>query len=92
MDPDGEPASWIMPLLRESRTPEGDWAAAELRRRLLSAIEALPEPLREAFVSSELGGESFDEMARRTGTPVGTLLSRKHRAVLRLRKTLADVL
>lgn len=92
LDPDGEMASRIIPLLRDSRTPERDWAADDLRRRLATAIEALPEPLREAFVSSELRGESFEDMARRTGTPVNTLLSRKHRAVLGLRKSLADLL
>jgi RNA polymerase sigma factor (sigma-70 family) len=56
---------------------------------LSCALEELPAEQREAFVEHELEGKSFEEMARKKGVTVNTLLSRKRYAVLHLREKMA---
>ena len=66
-----------------------------LARYLLDEIEAaldeLPEEQREVFVAHEIEGRSFNELAAATGLSVNTLLSRKHYAVLHLRRRLRAI-
>jgi RNA polymerase sigma-70 factor (ECF subfamily) len=64
---------------------------AELRDRLIAALQALPEKLRQVFVMSELEGLPYREIARLCGCPMGTIASRKHEAVMRLRAILAPL-
>ena len=40
------------------------------------AVEALPEPFREAIVLRELSELSYAEIAEITGVPIGTVMSR----------------
>ena len=56
-----------------------------------AAVAALPPAQREAFVGNVIEGRTFREMAEQTGTPIGTLLARKRRAVAKLRTTLEDL-
>lgn len=58
---------------------------------LAEALDELPAEQREVFVAHELEGMSFKEIARRTGEPMSTLLSRKRYAVLFLRERLQDL-
>ena len=58
---------------------------------LSNAVASLPDAQREAFVGNVIEGRTFREMAQQTGTPLGTLLARKRRAVARLRETLEDL-
>jgi RNA polymerase sigma-70 factor, ECF subfamily len=69
-------------------TPETVFEGRELARRLESALCALPGELRAVFVLSELEGLSYQEIARVCGCPMGTVASRKHAAVARLRAML----
>ena len=55
-------------------------------RRLDVLIEALPAPLREAIVLRELHELGYREIAEITGVPIGTVMSRLHRARLALRR------
>jgi RNA polymerase sigma-70 factor, ECF subfamily len=59
-----------------------------LRAALTSAIDALPQDLREAFVVIEIHGLSYREAARVLGVLPGTLKSRMHRT----RRLLMDAL
>jgi RNA polymerase sigma factor (sigma-70 family) len=54
-------------------------------------LNELPAAQREVFVMHEFDGLSFREIARRTGEPVNTLLSRKRYAVLAMRERLRDL-
>jgi RNA polymerase sigma factor (sigma-70 family) len=69
--------------------------AAYARRVLLAEIEAalaeLPAGQREVFIAHEIEGLSFKEISARTGVGVSTLLSRKHYAVLFLRRRLQTI-
>ena len=55
-------------------------------RRLDKLIEALPPPLREAIVLRELHELDYRQIAEVTGVPIGTVMSRLHRARSALRR------
>jgi RNA polymerase sigma-70 factor, ECF subfamily len=69
-------------------TPDAELHRRELGGRLLAALAALPEELRAAFVLSELEQLPYAEIARICGCPVGTVASRKHASIERLRRLL----
>jgi RNA polymerase sigma factor (sigma-70 family) len=64
-----------------------DWFIDELE----DALEELPAEQREVFLAHEISGLSFREIADLTGVGVNTLISRKHYAVLQLRRRLQAV-
>jgi RNA polymerase sigma-70 factor, ECF subfamily len=55
-------------------------------RRLDRLIEALPAPLREVIVLRELQEIGYRDIAEITGVPIGTVMSRLHRARAALRR------
>jgi RNA polymerase sigma-70 factor (ECF subfamily) len=55
-------------------------------RRLDRLIEALPPQLREAIVLRELHELDYRQIAEVTGVPIGTVMSRLHRARSALRR------
>ncbi len=59
--------------------------------RVLSAIEHLPDPFREAIVLRCVEGFSYQEMAQVVGCPAGTVMSRLARARALLRRALGPV-
>ena len=71
--------------------PEAAYARTLLLDELDEALEELPEEQREVFVAHELEGLSFKQLAAETGLSVNTLLSRKHYAVLHLRRRLQAI-
>jgi len=64
---------------------------ASERENLESALEHLPAEFREAIVLRELEGLSYKDIARVTGVPVGTVMSRLARARERLRRVLKRI-
>jgi RNA polymerase sigma factor (sigma-70 family) len=98
----GEPAAIASdddedgPGLGDLLPSEADGPEAAFTRRLLleeldAALDELPEDQRSVFIAHELEGVSFKELAARTGTSVNTLLSRKHYAVVHLRRRLQAI-
>ena len=71
--------------------PEAAYARGVLLDEIDAAIDELPDEQREVFVAHELEGRSFKELAAETGVSVNTLLSRKHYAVLHLRRRLEAI-
>ena len=71
--------------------PEAAFARNLLLAELDDALDDLPEEQREVFVAHELEGRSFKELAAETGVSVNTLLSRKHYAVVHLRRRLEAI-
>jgi len=71
--------------------PEALYARHLLLDELELAIDELPQEQRWVFLSHEIEGRSFKEMAATTGVSVNTLLSRKRYAVLHLRERLQIV-
>ncbi|HEX3375743.1 MAG TPA: RNA polymerase sigma factor [Candidatus Acidoferrales bacterium] len=71
--------------------PEATYARSILVEELEEALDELPEEQREAFVAHEFEGRSFKELSAETGVGVSTLISRKHHAVLYLRRRLQSI-
>jgi RNA polymerase sigma factor (sigma-70 family) len=71
--------------------PDAVFARGLLLEEFDDALDELPEEQRDVFVAHELMGYSFKELSAQTGLSVNTLLSRKHYAVLHLRKRLQAI-
>ncbi|MGA2571818.1 MAG: sigma-70 family RNA polymerase sigma factor [Terracidiphilus sp.] len=71
--------------------PDAAFARGVLLDELEDALDELPAEQREVFIAHEVDGESFSQIAARTGAGVNTLLSRKHYAVVHLRRRLRTV-
>jgi RNA polymerase sigma factor (sigma-70 family) len=71
--------------------PDAVYARSVLLEELEAALEDLPENQRAVFIAHEIEGRSFKQLADETGLSVNTLLSRKHYAVLHLRRRLQAI-
>ena len=93
-EPDGETGDRLSLeelLPSPDEGPEAAYARGILLEELDTALEELPEEQREVFVAHEIRGISFKEISAETGVGVNTLLSRKHHAVLYLRRRLQAI-
>ena len=59
-----------------------------VHKTIIQAIEELPEEFREAVLLRDLNGLAYEEIARITRLPVGTIKSRVNRGRIRLQKEL----
>lgn len=66
--------------LTSAETPETVLAAKEIAATVNSAMEALPEELRQAVTLREIDGLSYEEIAEVMNCPIGTVRSRIFRA------------
>ena len=69
-----------------SPSPEMEYLRSLVWTELETALAELPPEQREVYELTELDGIPVKEISKTTGIPVNTLLSRKHYAVLHLRK------
>lgn len=78
-------------LVPEAEPPADDLVAAEqTRRRLVAAIDQLPEEQVALLKLAYYGDKSHGEIAAETRLPLGTVKSRIRLALARLRAALAD--
>jgi RNA polymerase sigma factor (sigma-70 family) len=87
---EGESLGWEDWLPSSDADPEGVFAHNVLSAALADALAELPEEQQLVFVAHEIEGRSFKEISQETGVSVNTLLSRKHYAVLHLRRKLEE--
>lgn len=71
--------------LPASDAVEADAATSDEFRRLHIEIGRLPEALRAVLLLAEFGGMSYEEISQLLSIPPGTVASRRHLAVKRLR-------
>ena len=71
--------------------PTVELARKDIRERVKKAVSRLPEDQRLVFVLSENQGLKYADIAEVLEIPVGTVKSRMHAAVGRLREMLKDV-
>jgi RNA polymerase sigma-70 factor (ECF subfamily) len=91
--PDAGPLAdrWIgASTMRAMRDPERDMLAPLLQAEVKAALDELPEHFRLAIVLSDIEGLSYKEIADVMGCPVGTVMSRLHRARKLLQVSLRD--
>jgi RNA polymerase sigma-70 factor (ECF subfamily) len=67
--------------------PSGDDRVDQVRR----AIDRLPDEQREALELRVTGGLTYEEIAAAVDVPIGTVRSRLHNALRRLREGLSDI-
>lgn len=60
----------------------------EVLRKMMEAIGRLSPDQEAIIMETEFEGHSFEELSKRWNIPVGTLLSRKHRAMAKLHRIL----
>jgi len=86
----GEEGQTLADVLSDSRyNTVSDFEKKEVRRVVMKAIDNLDEDERMLIIMTEYEGRSFREISARSGIPLGTLLSRKSRALKKIRKELA---
>jgi RNA polymerase sigma-70 factor (ECF subfamily) len=77
---DDDETSAVENELTSSETPETVLAAKEIAAAVNSAMEALPQELRQAVTLREIEGLSYEEIAEVMNCPIGTVRSRIFRA------------
>jgi RNA polymerase sigma factor (sigma-70 family) len=90
-DENGETPRLVDLLPSKEAGPEAAYARTVLLEELDAALEELPDEQRDVFIAHEIEGRSFKELSAATGVNVNTLLSRKHSAVLLLRRHLQAI-
>jgi RNA polymerase sigma factor (sigma-70 family) len=88
-DGEGRALSEILADLRYDAAAESD--RKEINRDLNNAIAKLDEYDRDIFIATEFQGLTFQELSDLWDVPIGTLLSRKSRAVKKLQKELIKI-
>jgi len=71
--------------------PDALYARSVLLDELDDALEELSPDQREVFIAQEIEGRSFRELSQETGLNINTLVSRKHYAILHLRRRLRAI-
>ena len=77
---DDDETSPVENELTSSETPEAVLAGKEIAEIINSAMEALPEELRQAITLREIEGLSYEEISEAMNCPIGTVRSRIFRA------------
>ncbi len=70
--------------------PEEAWQAEQLSDEVTAALASLPEHYREVVELVDLHGLAYREAAEQLACPLGTVMSRLHRARRLLREQLSD--
>ena len=76
---------------RELLSPEDTWLEQMLDDEVLAALDELPEEHRLVVTLCDIEGLSYREIAETIERPVGTVMSRLHRARKQLQASLFDV-
>ena len=66
--------------LRDMDTPEGMTVTSNIEGVVSAALEALPKALRSAIMHREIDGLTYEEIAAKMTSPIGTVRSRVFRA------------
>jgi RNA polymerase sigma-70 factor (ECF subfamily) len=77
---DDDETSVLENELTSSETPDAVLASKEIAEMVNSAMEALPEELRQAITLREIEGLSYEEISEAMSCPIGTVRSRIFRA------------
>lgn len=87
-DPDVEMERLAATSVGDEDDPEATVVDPVFDANVREALEALPDRFRRPVELVDLGGLSYQEAAEQLGVPVGTVMSRLHRARKRMREQL----
>jgi RNA polymerase sigma factor (sigma-70 family) len=87
----GEEDLTILDKLKDKQDVSSEVEHTELVKRLTDAIDQLEPKQRAVFIATEFDGQSFKELSEKWKEPIGTLLSRKSRAMKALQIQLKDL-
>lgn len=87
----GEEGLTILDQLKDRQDVLSEVEHKALIKRLSEAIDALEPKQRAVFIATEFDGKSFKELSELWHEPIGTLLSRKSRAMKALQNKLKDL-
>ena len=90
-DPDVEMDRLAATSIGDADDPEHQVVDPVFDADVCAALDALPERFRRPVELVDLGGMSYQEAADQLGVPVGTVMSRLHRARRRMRAQLEKV-
>lgn len=76
----------------EHENTDRELAEKELYQKLHRAVQLLPNIYKSIIVATEFEGKTVKELSKEWNIPIGTLLSRRHRALAKLREELANQL
>ena len=87
----GDDGACLADLIADAgRGVESTVAHREFCEALYEAIGKLPETERNVLIATEFMGKRFADLAEEWRVPIGTLLSRKSRAISRIRRMLVS--
>lgn len=78
-------------LIEKDANPEKEYLRKIIWEEIENALEELPLNQKNVFEQTEFENKSYEELAQESNVSVSTLLSRKHYAVLFLRKRLKNI-
>lgn len=78
-------------LIENGADPEQEYLRKFIWEEIEKALNELPKEQREVFEQTEFENKSYEDIASASGVPLKTLLSRKHYAVVSLRKRLKKI-
>lgn len=71
--------------------PEDELFRQAIWNQIMDALDELPKEQKDVFVLHEFEDYSFDEISKKTGEKINTLISRKRYAVMYLRDSLNEL-
>lgn len=77
--------------MAEAEAPEQAWQEDALSDEIVAALAALPRHYRDVVELVDLGGLPYKDAADRLGVPLGTVMSRLHRARRIMRQCLGPI-
>ncbi len=80
-----DPCAWTQPAPDAPAVP-----MSGLTPRMRQAVEALPQPFRQVLLLVDVGEHSYRDAADQLGIPIGTVMSRLHRARRQLAAALGE--
>lgn len=83
-----EPSGFAVPVAAPAAAPDAEAERGEARRRILRAMDGLPEPQRVVIDLAYFGGLTHSEIARRLAEPLGTVKTRLRDGMRKLREAM----
>jgi len=76
--------------LKYQETEDEEITNQDLESKLINAIQQLKPEQQEIIIETEYKNSSFDELSAKWKVPTGTLLSRKSRAINKLKQIIIN--